>query len=702
MIKMTKGRAMTAAAGALTAILAGYAPIDARRPALTPAPKAIALWPGGAPGASGTADGDTPALLSYLPTTARNTGAAVLVIPGGGYTKLNLDSEGAAVAAWLNEQGIAAFVLRYRLAPKYQKDSAAADTARGVQYIRAHAADFKVAPNRIGIMGFGSGAELEAATVYNHTSTPDASATDVVGRASSAPNFMALVFGSAPLPAAATTAPPTFLVGSSRTADNQAGLIDLWARLRAVRAPVDAHFFAHADSSLGLASKDPAVSAWPQSFLSWVRFRGFLSDAPRIPLKGMAYLDGRPLPHGYVVLTPLDAVGAGPVVCRVLNSTAGMPIGQFVVPAAQGPTPGRYRVEVHQNANRWLSNSFTPGLTRDPAFGHSRILSPSIDDQHVYRKVHPTDKTDYIVEIKAGSADDLKFEVFTGAAPVNVALPTIAGLPDPTTANAGVAAYYEELKHTPNPVPGIPEPTLLWPQGAPGAVADASGAFTTEDKPAILAFPAPAAHNTGAALLILPGGAFTNRVEDHEGVQIARWLNREGIAGFVLRYRIQPNYNGQVSTMDAHRAIRYIRAHASEYRISPDRVGVIGFSAGSELEGDAFFNNVLPGEPAAADPLDRISTKSNFNVLIYGGRNLRDAATAPPTFMFVTLEDGGNHLAPEINVLNGLRTAGIPVEAHWYQDGPHGTSMSPGDPQLGQWPDLLKRWMGALGFLTGK
>jgi hypothetical protein len=68
--------------------------------------------------------------------------------------------------------------------------------------------------------------------------------------------------------------------------------------------------------------------------------------------------------------------------------------------------------------------------------------------------------------------------------------------------------------------------------------------------------------------------------------------------------------------------------------------------------------------------------------------------------MFVTLEDGGNHLAPEINALNGLRAAGIPVEAHWYQDGPHGTSMSPGDPQLGQWPDLMKRWMTGLGFLT--
>ena len=102
---------------------------------------------------------------------------------------------------------------------------------------------------------------------------------------------------------------------------------------------------------------------------------------------------------------------------------------------------------------------------------------------------------------------------------------------------------------------------------------------------------------------------------------------------------------------------------------------------------------MLPAEAAAADPLDRVSTASNFNVLIYGGRNARTPATAAPTFMFVTLEDGGNHLAPQINVLNGLRAAGVPVEAHWYQDGPHGTSMSPGDPQLGQWPGLMVEWL---------
>ena len=109
--------------------------------------------------------------------------------------------------------------------------------------------------------------------------------------------------------------------------------------------------------------------------------------------------------------------------------------------------------------------------------------------------------------------------------------------------NPGQAAYVDQINHMPpGPVPGIPEPILLWPAGAPGAIPDVNGVFTDEDKPALYAFPATAGGRTGAAFLVLPGGAFTNRCMDNEGVQIARFLNRHGIAGFVLRYRIGPNY----------------------------------------------------------------------------------------------------------------------------------------------------------------
>ena len=236
-------------------------------------------------------------------------------------------------------------------------------------------------------------------------------------------------------------------------------------------------------------------------------------------------------------------------------------------------------------------------------------------------------------------------------------------------------------------MPGIPEPILLWPAGAPGAIPDANGVFTAEDKPAIYAFPAPANNNTGAAVLVIPGGAFTNRCADNEGVQVARFLNKHGISGFVLRYRIGPNYSGAISVLDANRAMRYIRAHAAEYKISPDRVGSIGFSAGSELEGDAFFNGVVEGDPQATDPLDRFTTRPNFLALIYGGRNVREPVKAPPVFIFNTLEDAG-HLNEELPAWNALRAAGVPTEVHFYNYGEHGTSMSPGDPLLGEWPGL--------------
>ena len=269
--------------------------------------------------------------------------------------------------------------------------------------------------------------------------------------------------------------------------------------------------------------------------------------------------------------------------------------------------------------------------------------------------------------------------------------------------NPGQAAYLEQLQLAgPGPVPGIPEPILLWPNGAPDALPDADGVFTDEDKPALYAFPADKGNNTRAAFIVVAGGGFSNRCMDNEGVQVAKFLNRHGLSGFVLRYRIAPNYPRRTtSTMDGHRAIRYVRAHAADYGISPDRIGVIGFSAGGELLGDAFYNTILAGDPAATDPLDRVATHANFSALIYGGRNLTRPADAPPTFLFNTIEDGG-HLNVELSVLNSLRGAGVPVEAHFYQVGPHGTSMSPGDPLLGEWPELMVKWLKVGGFLGKK
>lgn len=282
------------------------------------------------------------------------------------------------------------------------------------------------------------------------------------------------------------------------------------------------------------------------------------------------------------------------------------------------------------------------------------------------------------------------------------ATPPVGGLIGGPT-NPGQVAYVEQIIAMGNkPVDGIPEPTLLWPNGAPGAVPDQAGKFTDEDKPAVYAFPAPANNNTGLAFLVMPGGAFTNRCMDNEGVQVAKFLNRNGISAFVLRYRIGAVYPLRTtSTMDGHRGMRYIRANAAKFGINPDKIGVIGFSAGSELEGDAFFNTIGQADPSAADPIDRVSAKANFAALIYGGRNPQHPADAPPTFLFNTIEDNG-HLGVEMQVLNALRGAGVPVEAHFYQVGPHGTGMSLGDPQLGLWPELMVKWLKTSGVLVAK
>lgn len=706
------------------------------------------IWPNGAPGAKGSSDADKPVFSGHFPEPGKNTGGAVLIIPSSSDTDIS-SGEGAKLQSWLKDYGINAYVLRYRRAP-YDKADAIADVTRALQTIRSstgrgNAIAMQVSPSRIGLIGLGDGGALAAEAAYNHQIAANPDAADPAEKVSSRPDYVALIWGSAPVADGVTASlPPTFLVGSANNADGQSGMVDLWTRLRGAgggggrggrggapgAAPggarggrggggttqVDAHFFAKTDVSAGLGGDNPSLSAWPETFLTWVKYMGFLTDQPRVPVRGVVKVDGRTLPHGYLILTPVDFVGAGPIAMQILNSTSGVPMGQFSANANLGPVPGRYRVDVRQNMTRWISNSFTGQLAPMRAnneeqawFGHHRPLAPSVADLQSFTKVRPGDKDDYIVEIKPGADANLalNIEVFSSDTPppaitLTDADAAIAGFSNPP-ANPGQVAYVEQLKaHPPGKVPGIPEPVLLWPVGAPGAVPDANGAFTDEDKPALYAFRAPAATNTGAAFLIIPGGAFTNRGMDNEGVQVAQFLNRNGIAGFVLRYRIGPNYPSRnISTMDGQRAMRWIRTHAADYGVNPERIGIIGFSAGAELEGDAFYNAPLAGDPAATDPVDRLSAHANFSALIYGGRNPQNPAGAPPTFLFNTIEDSG-HLGVQVQVFNALRGAGVPVEAHFYQNGPHGTSMSLGDPQLGQWPGLMVRWLKTGGWLDAK
>src|SRR5262245_16538292 len=124
------------------------------------APKVQLLWPDGAPGAKGTADEDKPSISIYLPPAEKATGTAVVVCPGGGYGHLAVDHEGDQVARWFNSFGVAAFMLKYRIAPKYHHPAPIDDAHQAIRMVRAHAQEWNVAPNRVGIMGFSAGGHL--------------------------------------------------------------------------------------------------------------------------------------------------------------------------------------------------------------------------------------------------------------------------------------------------------------------------------------------------------------------------------------------------------------------------------------------------------------------------------------------------------------------------------------------------------------
>lgn len=245
------------------------------------------------------------------------------------------------------------------------------------------------------------------------------------------------------------------------------------------------------------------------------------------------------------------------------------------------------------------------------------------------------------------------------------------------------------------------DPILLWPEGAPGATGT-----SREDKPAITAFVPHDSIANGTAMLVIPGGGFTIRAVDHEGVLVAQWLKKQGITAFLLRYRLRPIYARENWLLDGQRALQYIRAHASEYNISPNRVGAVGFSAGANLCADMAFS-ATAGNPDAEDLLDRYATNPNFIVLGYGAAQMPDAIPAyarehlPPVFMYGTAQDKGATMGMA-NLLPDLVNEGVPVETHIFQTGEHGSGFAIGDPILGEWPNLMMRWINANGLLSDK
>lgn len=265
----------------------------------------------------------------------------------------------------------------------------------------------------------------------------------------------------------------------------------------------------------------------------------------------------------------------------------------------------------------------------------------------------------------------------------------------------------------------------LWTGGAPGALGQQD-----KDIPTLTPyFPEPA-KATGAAIVICPGGGY-GHLAPHEGKDYARFLNEQGIAGFVLKYRLATDgYHHPAMLNDAARAVRTVRAHAGEWKLDPKRVGIMGSSAGGHLA-STLVTHFDAGKPDAADPIERESSRPSLGILCYpvitllepfahlGSRKnllgsdpapelirefsseLQVTKDTPPCFIWHTYEDGGVPVENSLQFAAALRKAGVPFDLHVYQKGQHGLGLGTHDwdpEKRHPWTSDCAFWLKAQGF----
>jgi acetyl esterase/lipase len=257
--------------------------------------------------------------------------------------------------------------------------------------------------------------------------------------------------------------------------------------------------------------------------------------------------------------------------------------------------------------------------------------------------------------------------------------------------------------------PAIP----LWPNGAPGSETRRSEAERVENSyisnvhaPSLTVLRADRAHANGAAIIVVPGGGHRMLVWNNEGLGPARALNRYGVTSFVLKYRLARDPGSGYSierdaAADLARAVRWVRAHATEYGVDPARIGVMGFSAGGELV-SLVADNALPDRPNG-DAIDRMSARPDFQVLIYPGPLGSPAtlpAKAPPAFIAAGTLDACC-APPAMTLYTQLRSAGVSAELHMFADTDHAFNIGTRSERISilHWPDRLADWLSDGGWL---
>lgn len=272
-----------------------------------------------------------------------------------------------------------------------------------------------------------------------------------------------------------------------------------------------------------------------------------------------------------------------------------------------------------------------------------------------------------------------------------------------------------------------PERIWLWDEKAPGAIGEAD-----KDRPSLMKYSPGSNDATRTAIVIFPGGGYGHLAMDHEGEQVARWLNANGIHAFVCDYRHRGKGYGHPAPMiDAQRAIRTVRANATEFEIDPKRIGVLGFSAGGHLASTT-ATHFDSGNDESDDPIEQRSCRPDFAILCYpviamgepyshkgSERNLlgKNATgeqkrsmsnhhhvtkTTPPTFLWHTAEDSSVPPENSIVFFRALQAAAVSAELHVYAKGGHGIGLAAGKPGSENWPASCLDWLTEQKLIEGK
>ncbi|MDF2434676.1 MAG: hypothetical protein JWP44_4307 [Mucilaginibacter sp.] len=261
-------------------------------------PKEILLWPNGAPGSAGrnlkenvrmvdgehiVSDINSPAIIPYIPTTNIVTHVAVIIVPGGGHKELWMDHEGYSPAHWFREHGIAAFILKYRLA--LGKNSAytidrdeLADMQRAIRLVRSRAKEWNIDPSKVGVIGFSAGGEL-AGLAGMHFTKVNPEVKDPVDQQSDRPDFQGVIYpGNNERLEVSKDSPPVFIAGGYKDAPAiSEGIATLYLKYKKAAIPAELHIYAAAPHGFGIRKTNTgAVTAWPEEFRLWLLDLGIL------------------------------------------------------------------------------------------------------------------------------------------------------------------------------------------------------------------------------------------------------------------------------------------------------------------------------------------------------------------------------------------------------------------------------------------